>query len=54
MKHLILVEASKSPAALIETTSPVRTLLPSFPRTRESSAFRARTLEVAGFPPSRE
>ncbi|MFD0319812.1 hypothetical protein [Lysobacter gummosus] len=26
----------------------------SFPRTRESRAFRARTFEVAGFPPSRE
>ncbi|MFD0322653.1 hypothetical protein [Lysobacter gummosus] len=27
---------------------------PSFPRRRESSAFRARTFEVAGFPRSRE
>ncbi|MFD0326917.1 hypothetical protein [Lysobacter gummosus] len=27
---------------------------PSFPRTRESRAFRARTFEVSGFPPSRE
>ncbi|MFD0326958.1 hypothetical protein [Lysobacter gummosus] len=26
----------------------------SFPRRRESSAFRARTFEVTGFPPSRE
>ncbi|ALN91660.1 hypothetical protein LG3211_2693 [Lysobacter gummosus] len=26
----------------------------SFPRTRESRAFRARTFEVRGFPPSRE
>ncbi|MFD0323239.1 hypothetical protein [Lysobacter gummosus] len=27
---------------------------PSFPRTRESRAFRARTFEVTGFPRSRE
>ncbi|MFD0319810.1 hypothetical protein [Lysobacter gummosus] len=29
-------------------------LMPSFPRRRESSDFRARTFEVTGFPPSRE
>ncbi|MFD0324117.1 hypothetical protein [Lysobacter gummosus] len=39
--------------SLIETAKPAHSLLPSFPRTRESSAFRARTFEVAGFPLSR-
>ncbi|MFD0320505.1 hypothetical protein [Lysobacter gummosus] len=49
-----MLEASKSPTSLTETTRSAHSLLPSFPRKRESSAFRARTFEVAGFPRSRE